>query len=69
MKKSLFLIASLLVLLAAAGSVFAQSTNRDHPTPFTSTEIKGDLKGDEIEYFYSFTAGPGEVTITVDVKS
>ena len=69
MKKSLLLAASLLVLIAATGSVFAQSTNRDHPTPLTSNEIKGELNGEEIEYFYSFTAGPGELTITVDVKS
>jgi hypothetical protein len=69
MKKSLLLAASLLVLIAATGSVFAQSTHRDHPTPFTSDEIKGELNGAEIEYFYSFTAGPGEVTLTVDVKS
>ena len=69
MKKSLLLAASLLVLIAATGSTFAQSTNRDHPTPLRSDEIRGELNGDEIEYFYSFTAGPGELTITVDVKS
>lgn len=69
MKKSLLLAASLLVLIAATGSAFAQSTDRDRPTPFTSTEINGELKAEEVEYFYSFTAGPGEFTITVDVKS
>jgi hypothetical protein len=69
MKKSLLLATSLLVLFAATGSAFAQSTHRDHPTPFTSDEIKGELNAKEIEYFYSFTAGPGEVTLTVDVKS
>jgi hypothetical protein len=69
MKKHLLLVASLLVLIAATSSAFAQSTNRDRPTPFTSNEIKGELNGKEIEYFYSFTAGPGEVTLTVDVKS
>jgi hypothetical protein len=69
MKKSLLLAASLLVLIAATGSTFAQSTNRDHPTPLRSDEIRGELNGDEIEYFFSFTAGPGELTITVDVKS
>jgi hypothetical protein len=69
MKKSLLLVTSLLVLITAAGSALAQSTDRDHPTPFTSTEINGELKAEEIEYFYSFTAGPGEFTITVDVKS
>jgi ABC-type glycerol-3-phosphate transport system substrate-binding protein len=69
MKKSLLLATSLLMLIAASGSAFAQSTNRDHPTPLRSDEIRGELNGDEIEYFYSFTAGPGELTITVDVKS
>jgi hypothetical protein len=69
MKKSLLLASSLLLIIAATGSAFAQSTNRDHPTALTSNEIRGELNGGEIEYFFSFTAGPGEVTITVDVKS
>lgn len=69
MKKRLLLAASLLVLIAASGSAFAQSTDRDHPTPFRSHEVSGELNAREVEYFYSFTAGPGEVTITVDVKS
>lgn len=69
MKQSFFLGVCLLLLLAATGSVSAQSTDRDHPTVLTSNEIKGDLDGSEIEYFFSFTAGPGEITITVDVKS
>jgi hypothetical protein len=69
MKRNLFLAISLLLLLAATGSVSAQSTDRDHPTPLTTNEIKGDLDGSEAEYFFSFTAGPGEVTLTVDVKS
>jgi hypothetical protein len=69
MLKNLLLAASLILLIAATGSTFAQSTNRDHPTPFTSDEVKGELNAEEIEYFYSFTAGPGEATITVDVKS
>jgi hypothetical protein len=69
MKKSLLLLAGLVLLIATTGSTFAQSTNRDHPTPLRSDEIRGELNGGEIEYFFSFTAGPGEVTITVDVKS
>ena len=69
MKKTLLPILGLLLLIAATGSAFAQSTDRDHPTPLRSNEITGDLKGEEVEYFYSFTAGPGELTITVDVKS
>ncbi len=69
MNKSFPLFAGLLLVIAAAAPVFAQSTHRDHPTPFKTDEIRGELKGEEIEYFYSFIAGPGEATITVDVKS
>jgi len=66
MKRSILLGISLLFLLAVTGSVVAQSTDRDHPTRLTSDEIKGELNGREIEYFLSFTAGPGEVTLTVE---
>jgi hypothetical protein len=69
MKRSFFLGLGLLLLLAATGSTSAQSTDRDHPTVLNSNEIKGDLDGSEVEYFFSFTAGPGEMTITLDVKS
>lgn len=69
MKRSIFVGISLLFFIAVTGSAVAQSTNRDHPTRLTSDEIKGELNGEEIEYFFSFTAGPGEVTLTVDVKS
>lgn len=47
----------------------AQSTDRDNPTPITSREIS-DTTGDSAKnYFYSFVAGPGEVKMTVDLKS
>ena len=69
MKKILLPILGLLLLITATGSAFAQSTDRDHPTPLRSNEITGDLNGEAIEYFFSFTAGPGELTITLDVKS
>jgi hypothetical protein len=45
------------------------STDRDNPTPFTSNVVTGDGVDDKTEYFYSFNAGPGEVTITLDVKA
>lgn len=59
------------VLLASAGLAVAQnpSTDRDNPTPVTSGEIKGDGVDDKTQYFYSFTAGPGDLTITLDVKA
>jgi hypothetical protein len=69
MRKNTILAMSLLLLMAATGSVAAQSTDRDHPTPLKSTEIAGDADGSGTEYFYSFVAGPGKLTITVDVKS
>jgi hypothetical protein len=45
------------------------STDRDNPTPFTSNVVTGDGVDEKTEYFYSFNAGPGEVTITLDVKA
>ena len=69
MKKSLFLAISLSLLIVAASSAAAQSTDRDHPTPLRSNEISGDLNNHNEEHFYSFVAGPGELTITLDVKA
>jgi hypothetical protein len=69
MKKSLMLGFSLLLLLATATATSAQSTDRDHPTPLRSSEIRGDLNNHNEEHFYSFVAGPGELTITLDVKA
>src|SRR5450432_3629460 len=70
MKKSLFTILGLIIVLAATSSaILAQSSNRDHPTPLSSGEVSGEYRGRGGESFYSFTAGPGELTITVDVKS
>jgi hypothetical protein len=59
----------LFITIALSGSAAAQSTDRDHPTPLKSNEITGDLDNSGNEYFYSFLAGPGELTLTVDVKS
>ena len=55
--------------VALSGSAAAQSKDRDHPTPVKSNEINGELDASGDEYFYSFVAGPGELTIMVDVKS
>jgi hypothetical protein len=69
MKKSLWLIPSLLLVIAAASIAMAQSRDRDHPTPINNNELRGSLSGRGGESFYSFTAGPGDLTITVEVKS
>src|SRR5580765_588104 len=74
MKRSNYLVFAIfaLILTTAAGTTFAQSTERDNPTPITSNEITGSFidhqKDNDKEGFYSFTAGPGELTITFDVK-
>ena len=60
--------AALLLLIATAGPSTAQSTDRDNPTPLKLDELKADFSQDDPEYFYSFTAGPGEVVFTLDVK-
>jgi len=59
----------LFVAVAISSSAAAQSTDRDYPTQVKSAEINGALDGSGNEYFYSFPAGPGELTITVDVRS
>lgn len=69
MKKNLSLVVSLLLVIAGASVAVAQSGDRDHPTPVNSNELRGVLDGNGSESFYSFTAGPGELTITVEVKS
>jgi len=72
MKRSLSIALSFLlfIVVALSGSAAAaQSKDRDHPTRVTSNEINGELDASGDEYFYSFTAGPGELTLTVDVKS
>lgn len=59
-------------LLVAQSQVFAagQSTDRDNPTPLTSSVLPGTLdNGTNNEYFYSFPAGPGEVKVTLDVTA
>ncbi len=58
-----------IIIAAATNTSFAQSTNRDNPTPLNSGEISGSMNDHNEEHFYSFTAGPGELTITVDVKA
>lgn len=61
-----------IVLVFTAGKSFAQSTDRDHPTPMNSSEVSGTFgdhqRDGNREVFYSFMAGPGDLTITFDVN-
>ena len=71
MKQPKFLLLAILgLILTTAAS--AQSSDRDNPTPISSGDITGSFidhqKDNDKENFYSFIAGPGELTITFDVK-
>jgi len=47
----------------------AQSKDKDKPTPITSNQVSGvSKKQDTRELYYSFTAGPGELVVTLDVQ-
>ncbi len=46
---------------------FAQSTDRDNPTPLTEKILSNPGKGNRnTVYYYSLTAKPGKITITID---
>lgn len=66
---SLALACLLFAVVALSRSTAAQSKDRDHPTAVKSDEINGELDASGNKYFYSFLAAPGELTLTVDVKS
>lgn len=65
------LTAAMMALFALSAFVAtpAQSTDQSNPTPIAANElvVKGPKKNNQ-QYYYSFTAGPGEVTLTLNVK-
>jgi len=69
MKIRQILLFGILLMAVTAIGVNAQSQDRDSPTPLAANTIKGAGIGKKVEYFYSFTAGPGEVTVAVDLKA
>jgi hypothetical protein len=69
MKSRRILLLTFLLMAATTIGVNAQSQDRDNPTPLTTNTIKGNGIGKKVEYYYSFTAGPGEVVVTVDLKA
>ncbi len=58
-----------LILTGSASAARAQSIDRDNPSPLTSNEVRGQGIGKNVEYFYSFLAGPDEVILTSDVRA
>jgi hypothetical protein len=70
--KRLFFAIFTLILISAAGSIYAQSSDRDNPTLLNSNEVSGSFidhqRDNNKENYYSFTAGPGELTVVFDVQ-
>ena len=66
---SLFIAAFL--FCASISPAFGQerSTDRDNPTPLAANVITDDLDGSDTSYFYKFTAGPGKLTVIIEVKA
>ncbi len=66
--KKLTIFAAILILFVTV-SAFSQSQDSDRPTPIISNEVSGNVSADDTnQYFYSFVAGPGTLTITAEVK-
>ena len=62
-------VATLLVFASITPAFGQRSEDRANPTPLKSKEVSDQLDGSEDEYFYQFSAGPGKLTITFEVKA
>jgi hypothetical protein len=55
------------IVIADVNPSFAQSTDRDNPTPLTTKLLSNPGKQNKnTVYYYSLTAKPGKITITLD---
>ncbi len=63
------LILLTVLALTFIGTSQAQSTSQSNPTPFAAKEITGKGPSKETDYYYSFTGGPSEVMITLNIKA
>lgn len=63
-------IATTFLVIAACCLALGQSTDQANPTPLQSAElvIAGPQKANQ-QYYYSFPAGPGEVTLSISLKA
>ena len=69
-----FYTASIIIAILACASISAafgqeRSSDRDKPTLLTSNKVDDDLDGSDSQYFYKFSAGPGKLTLTFEVKA
>ena len=63
--------ATTVVLMVSLFPMFAaaQSRDRGKPTPISTNEVSGtSRKDDRREFYYSLTAEPGELVVTLDVE-
>ena len=58
-----------LILLVLVNSATAQSTVQSKPTPLTTSEYTAKGPTKETNYYFSFTGGPGEVSVTLKIKA
>jgi hypothetical protein len=63
------LILPVLACLLFAAAAHAQSTNQTSPTPLTSAGYTGKGPTKETNYYFSFTGGPGEVTVGLEINA
>jgi hypothetical protein len=61
------LFSGCLLVLSTVSPTFAQSIDRDNPTPLTTRAIANPGRANkDTVYYYSLIAKPGKITITVD---
>ena len=60
-----------LLLFVSISQAFGQgrSEDRNNPTPLKSKQVTDQLDGSEDEYFYQFSAGPGKLTVSFEIKA
>jgi hypothetical protein len=65
------LVIAAILFCASISPVLGQerSEDRDKPTLLNSNEINDNLDGSGDQYFYKFSAGPGKLTVTFEVKA
>lgn len=66
---ALNLILLMILSLTFISATQAQSTDQSAPTAFATNEITAKGPSKETNYYYSFTGGPGEVTVTLNIKA
>jgi hypothetical protein len=65
--RTLIVLSSIFALSLSANIALARSSDRDNPTPVTSSQIDTSLpKGADV--FYGFDVSPGKLQLTLDVK-